>query len=70
MCPNPQFSANLVTFTEEILHGKLQFLCSLRQLKITPFQVNVSLYFNESCSIVANMRGKLHCNKLLVKLTR
>ena len=28
MWPNPQFPANLVTFTEEILNGKLQFLCS------------------------------------------
>ena len=24
----PQFPADLVTFTEEILNGKLQFLCS------------------------------------------
>ena len=28
MCPNPQFLADLVTFTEEILNGKLHFLCS------------------------------------------
>ena len=28
MWPNPQFSADLVTFTEEILNGKLHFLCS------------------------------------------
>ena len=28
MLPNPQFSVDLVTFTEEILHGKLHFLCS------------------------------------------
>ena len=27
MRPNPQETANLVTFTEEILNGKLQFLC-------------------------------------------
>ena len=30
MCPNPQFPADLVTFTEEILNGKLHFLCSVR----------------------------------------
>ena len=29
MCPNPQFPSNLVTFTEEILNGKLHFLCSV-----------------------------------------
>ena len=28
MRPNPQFPADLVTFTEEILNGKLHFLCS------------------------------------------
>ena len=28
MWPNPQFSADLVTFTEEILNGKYDFLCS------------------------------------------
>ena len=28
MLPNPQFPADLVKFTEEILDGKLPFLCS------------------------------------------
>ena len=28
MWPNPQETAELVTFTEEILNGKLHFLCS------------------------------------------
>ena len=27
MLPNPQFPADLVTFTEEILNGKRHFLC-------------------------------------------
>ena len=27
MWPNPQKTADLVAFTEEILNGKLQFLC-------------------------------------------
>ena len=30
MWANPQFPAELVTFTEEILNGKLHFLCSVR----------------------------------------
>ena len=30
MWPNPQFPADLLTFTEEILNGKLHFLCSVR----------------------------------------
>ena len=29
MWPNPQVTADLVTFTEEILNGKLHFLCSV-----------------------------------------
>ena len=29
MWPNPQETANLVTFTEEILNGKFHFLCSV-----------------------------------------
>ena len=28
MWPNPQSTADLDTFTEEILNGKLNFLCS------------------------------------------
>ena len=30
MWPNPQENADLVTFTEEIVNGKLHFLCSVR----------------------------------------
>ena len=29
MEPTPQFPEDLVTFTEEILNGKLHFLCSV-----------------------------------------
>ena len=28
MLPNPQIPADLVTFAEEILNGKIHFLCS------------------------------------------
>ena len=28
MWPNPQVNVDLLTFTEEILNGKLHFLCS------------------------------------------
>ena len=34
MWPNPQFPADLVTFTEEILNGKRHFLCSDVRYKI------------------------------------
>ena len=32
MLPNQQFSADFVTFTEEILDGKLDFLCSVFEI--------------------------------------
>ena len=32
MWPNPQEPADLVTFTDEILNGKLRFLCSVKNL--------------------------------------
>ena len=32
MWPNPQFPADLVTFTEEILNGKLRILCSVKTI--------------------------------------
>ena len=37
MWPNPQFPADLVTFTGEILNGKLNFLCSERNFMIVRF---------------------------------
>ena len=29
MLPNPKLPADLITFTEEILNGKLHFLCNV-----------------------------------------
>ena len=31
MRPNPQETADLVTFTEDIVNGKLHFLCSVKK---------------------------------------
>ena len=40
-CIVPQFTVDLVTFTEEILNGKLHFLCSVRSLvKVSINQVH------------------------------
>ena len=46
MWPNPQFSADLVTFTEEILNGKLHFFvqCMINSedsFKIFPWKKNL-----------------------------
>ena len=43
MCPNPQETADLVTFTEEILNGKLYFLC--RDAKIEGCWISTELLY-------------------------
>ena len=48
MWPNLQSTADLVTFTEEILNGKLHFLCS---------DVSIGSFF----SLVRNEQGDLLC---------
>ena len=49
MWPNPQIPADLVTFTEEILNRKLNFLCS--NLYSKTFTVH---YFNFPETLVLN----------------
>ena len=46
MWPNPQFPAGLVTFTEEILNGKLHFLRSDLNWKY----VRRLYYVHDSCT--------------------
>ena len=36
MWPNPQFPADLVTFTEEIVNRKLHFLCNGTRTYFSP----------------------------------
>ena len=38
MWPNPQFPADLVTFTEEILNGKFYFMCRDPRVKLKRLQ--------------------------------
>ena len=42
MWPNPQFLADLVTFTEEILNGKLCFLCSVFIIQFASLNITSS----------------------------
>ena len=39
MSPNPQFPADLVTFTEEILNEKLHLLCSVEVVVIDAWSI-------------------------------
>ena len=47
MWPNPQLPVDLVTFTEEILHGKLLFLCG-EICTINPYKGNVTVIKKQS----------------------
>ena len=44
MWPNPQFPADLVTFTAEILNGKLHFLCSINQSLLSKCSANMRCF--------------------------
>ena len=54
MWPDPQETEDLVTFTKEILNGKLQFLCSVMRSKkeclITLIKLKAAVV-SEKCSI-------------------
>ena len=47
MWPNLQSPADLVTFTEEVLNGKLHFLCSALDILVS----NVIFQFSPICSV-------------------
>ena len=44
MWPNPQFPTDLVTFTDEILIGKLHFLCSMPYVYLQQVAVITTSY--------------------------
>ena len=59
MWPNPQFPADLVTFTEEIPNGKFYFLCSdIYDVALYSRQLTVSgQLFLQKSSIVDVWQG-------------
>ena len=66
MWPNPQETGDLVTFTEEILNGKLHFLCSVtakdlstrRKYILVEFMDLVVLKFSNVLSCLKYSSGK------------
>ena len=58
MWPNPQENANLVTFTKEILNGKLHFLCSVIQ-PLSP--VNISIFHEKLVTFAASRNKDKNC---------
>ena len=59
MWPNPQDTADLVTYTEEILNGKLHFLCSvtLILLDTEKYSLVVSLLFLVTSPQILNLQS-------------
>ena len=69
MWPNPQFPAGFVIFTEEILNGKLHFLCCETNSRISRdseiFKRKNFSYFLETCMILCYF-----CHEVLVCLSK
>ena len=60
MWPNPQETADLVTFTEEILNRKLSFFCSVSMsLQNANIQSNIVCDFGFILSIMAPVESYL-----------
>ena len=58
MWPDPQESADLVTFTEETLNGKLYFLCSMFAAELSTFtHVMFTLLLEHIRSNITNYQG-------------
>ena len=77
MWPDPQFHADLITLTEEILKGKLHFLCSDQGITDTLIKLMLTIDNNESQRNVFYLRSfdlchrkknKLYQKKILVSL--
>ena len=56
VCPNPQESAYLITFTEEICNGKLHFLCNSIYEELVHWKKNSLRYHQEHQKKVTKMR--------------
>ena len=74
MWPDPQETANLVTFTEEILNGKLHFLCSVsvRSLLVSLslqryFSVVHTIFYYQSFKTVkSRIRIRIYSSNMLL----
>ena len=75
MWPSPQGTANLITFTEEILNGKLHFLCSVTAEKLCfyfclafcKFLVTLVEYSKRSLTGISRVINKLRLPNWLQK---
>ena len=64
MWSNPRFLAGLVTFTEEILNGKLHFLCSDNSIEFLALFKNMCLFKNKDIQNKINALIQSHLKKI------
>ena len=57
MWPNPQFPVDLITFIEEILNAKLNFLCSARAMHPPNFVTSSQDFHIEFIKSVINLKN-------------
>ena len=55
-CEHIQETADLVTFTEEILHGKLPFLCSdIYYWHEKKVELETKIFTSENCDVILSL---------------
>ena len=59
MYPNPQFPADLVTFTEEIINEKVHFLCSDININATRADSKESLLCKKICDSCLDFKNNI-----------
>ena len=64
MQPNPQFPADLVTFTKEILNEKLHFFCAVKGYKLICVENSELLSANDLLVIFSRDYGESNTNKI------
>ena len=67
MWTNPQFPADLVVFTEEILNGKLRFCAGYSSLRLRSFS-SYQLLFDKKATIEKDFYSPFLIPKLLLKV--
>ena len=63
MWPNPLETRDLVTFTEEILNGKLYFLCSVNSLQVLLLKSISTAFSKQSNSSLCFVKNSLRSSK-------
>ena len=68
MWPNPQETAELATFIEEIFNGKLHFLCIVVELSLSDFTNACDYSYGKASYLcLVDENGRIHCGYAIEK---